>query len=79
MTYGNTRSVNADLHEGITDGTFKKVIRDRGGFPENLTHAVRQDLDDTWYGIHELPHKYGGDGIPAPTPNFVATPPARLV
>ena len=78
MTYGPTRSVNAALHEGLTDGSYKKVIRDRGGFPEGTTQAARRDLDDTWYGIHETPSKVSGDGIDIATPNFVPTAPARL-
>lgn len=76
MTYGPTRSVNADLHEGLTDGSYKKVITNRGGFPERTSVQSRAHLDDQWYGIHEDPVKTGPDGIALPTPNFVATRPA---
>ena len=71
---GYTRSMNADLHEGATDGSYKKVVRDRGGVVEGLTWATRADLNDTWYGIHEERQKMAGDGISAPTPEFVPTP-----
>lgn len=76
MTYGPTRSVNAELHEGLTDGSYKKVIQSRGGFPEAATHNARRDLDDRYFGIHETPLKTSPDGISLPTPNFVPTPPA---
>lgn len=75
MTYGPTRSANASLHEGLTDGSYKKVIQGRGGFPEHTTQAARRDLNDTWYGVHEVPVKISGDGIDLPTPNFVPTAP----
>lgn len=74
MTYGPTRSANAELHEGLTDGAYKKVVRDRGGFPEGTTYQSRRDLADTWYGLHETPVKVSPDGLPLPTPNFVPTP-----
>lgn len=78
MTYGPTRSMNADLHIGATEGSFKKVIRDRGGFPEGTTYEARRPLDDTWYGIHEVQEKMSGDGVVLPTRDFVPTPPAHL-
>lgn len=76
MTYGPVRSSNAELHEGLTDGSHKKVVQGRGGFPERATYDARADLHDTWYGIHEAPVKVSPDGLPLPTPNFVATPKA---
>ena len=72
------RSANAELNEGMTDGKYKKVIRDRGGFVEPTTHLVRKDLADIWYGIHEEPMKVLPDALHQCTPNFVATPPACL-
>lgn len=75
---GYTRSMNADLHEGATDGKYKKVVRDRGGVVEGATWAERADLHDPWYGIHEKQPKISGDGVSAPTPDFVPTPPAVM-
>jgi hypothetical protein len=66
--------MNADLHEGATDGSYKKVIRDRGGRVEAATWDSRRDLLDNWYGIHEKPVKLAGDNVPGPTPNYVSTP-----
>lgn len=78
MTYGPVRSANEALHEGLTDGKYKKVIQDRGGWPEGTTYAARRDLDDRWYGIHEVQPKMSADGIDLPTPNFVPTAPATF-
>jgi hypothetical protein len=35
MAVNETRNMNADLREGITDGMVKKVSPDRGGFPND--------------------------------------------
>ena len=74
MTYGPTRSVNADLHEGLTDGSYKKVIQNRGGFVDKVSTArTRSTLNDRYFGIHETPYKTSPDGVNLPTPNFVPT------
>jgi hypothetical protein len=79
MSWAPIRSANAELEAGLTDGKYKKVIRDRGGFPEAATFRARRDLDDTWHGIHEAPVKIRPDGRPAiRDPYFVPTPPAHL-
>lgn len=72
--YPASRSMNADLHEGSTDGKYKKVVYNRGGIVEDLTWRERADLLDPWYGIHEKRVKVAGDGVAAPTPYFVPTP-----
>lgn len=72
--YAYSRSMNADLHEGATDGKYKKVINDRGGIVEAATYHDRADLLGSWYGIHEKRVKTSPDGVSAPTPNFVPTP-----
>lgn len=79
MTYGPIRSANAELHEGMTDGKYKKVVQDRGGYVEGTAQAGRADLDDLYYGIHETPIKTGPDGLRLPTPNYVPTAPARII
>lgn len=77
MVYPRSRSMNADLNEGATDGKYKKVVQDRG-LAEPGTYNERRDLDDAWHGIHEAPTKVvPGRGQAARTPNFVATPQAE--
>lgn len=76
--YPPSRSMNADLHEGATDGKYKKVVQNRGGLVEGATWAERADLNDHWYGIHEKNPKTTGDGVVAPTPDFVPTSGALL-
>jgi hypothetical protein len=75
MAYAPQRSLSDELAEGRTDGVYKKVIRDRGGFPEDTTARARNDLADTWYGIHEDPTKVDQDGRVVRTPNFRPTKP----
>lgn len=79
MVYPISRSMNADLHEGATDGAYKKVVTDRGGIVEGATWNARHDLYDPWYGIHEERVKMAGDNVAGPTPNYVPTPPALSV
>ena len=74
MVYPVSRSMNADLAEGLTDGAYKKVVQGRGGKVEGTTWQARADLDDNWYGIHETVTKTSPDGLRHPTPNFVDTP-----
>ena len=78
MATAPSRSCNAELSEGMTDSKYKKVVTDRGGFVEHTTYLERQDLHDTWYGIHEEPDKVLPDALLQHTPNFVATPVAQL-
>jgi hypothetical protein len=74
MGYPASRGMNADLHEGMTDGKYKKVVQDRGGIVEGSTWKSRVDLNDRYYGIHEESHKVTGDGKVVVTPNYVETP-----
>jgi hypothetical protein len=39
MAVNETRSMNADLREGITDGVVKKVAPNRGGTPNDFASA----------------------------------------
>lgn len=74
----NSRDQLSELAEGATDGTYKKVVRDRGGVVEATTYEQRQDLSDTWFGIHETALKNLGDGTRRSTPNYEGTAPWRL-
>jgi hypothetical protein len=53
MAYPQTRSMNTDLHAGMTDGKYKKIEPNRGGFCEETSHDDRNDMSDIWYGFHE--------------------------
>jgi hypothetical protein len=78
MVYPLSRSMNADLHEGATDGKYKKVIQNRGGVVESTTYLERSDLFDAYFGIHEKAVKVSGDGVVAATPNYVPTHEPRM-
>lgn len=73
MAYPTTRSMNADLVEGMTDGKFKKVVQNRGQ-AERTTYQDRKALSDVYYGIHEVPVKTLPDGRTVRTPGFIPTP-----
>jgi hypothetical protein len=70
--------MNSELLEGMTDGSFKKVVADRGGSVEGTTNLIRKALHDTWYGIHEVAQKPVQDGRVVETEDFVNTPTAVL-
>ena len=77
MVYAQSRSMNAELNEGSTDGKYKKVINNRGGQVEHATQFVRDDLNDIYFGIHETSVKERGDGRSVGTPNYVYTKAAQ--
>ncbi len=54
MAVNTSRNMNAELREGLTDGSYKKVVNNRGGVVERATYDSRNELDDVWYGIHEV-------------------------
>ncbi|MFI0265695.1 hypothetical protein [Streptomyces luteogriseus] len=45
------RSMNGELAEGMSDGTVKKVTQNRGGFVEQTTPAVRNEINDQYLNI----------------------------
>lgn len=71
-------NLRGELAEGATDGSYRKITRNRGGEVESTTFDQRRDLADVFYGIHEAPVKQLGDGTSDRTPDYVATPPWRL-
>lgn len=77
MAYPPTRSMNTDLHAGMTDGKYKKVGQNRGGFREDTTYADRRDLSDVWYGIHEAATVELPDGRVMAMPYHVDTRPVE--
>lgn len=47
------RSVNTELRQGMTDGSYKQVVKDRGGEVEEGAYDSRRDLSVPVYGIVE--------------------------
>ena len=78
MSYPASRSMNAELSEGSTDGKYKKVVRDRGGVIDPGTLTERADLDDRYYGIHEKQVKVAPDGLLHATPDYARTPAVNI-
>jgi hypothetical protein len=70
MAYPRARSMNGDLHEGMTDGGWKKIAMNRGGDIDPLTYEARKALSDIWYGFHEVNPKMLPDGRMCSTPDF---------
>jgi hypothetical protein len=77
MAYPQTRSMSTDLHAGMTDGKYKKILQNRGGFPEGATYQDREDLSDIWYGIHEADTVELPDGRVMAMPYHTPNAPAR--
>jgi len=68
------RRLNAELAEGMSDGSYKKIVTDRGGRVDDATWEARSDLSDAHFGIHEARVKHLGDGSVHVTPDFVPNP-----
>lgn len=66
--------MNANLAEGMSDSSYKKVVQDRGGIVDAATFQARSQLDDVHFGIHEARVKILGDGTSQVTPDFEVTP-----
>lgn len=73
MSLPVTRSTRRELIEGITDGVYKKVVRDRGGLVETGFWDVRQQLSVKRYGIAESPTKVCPCDVEVVTPYTVDT------
>ena len=74
-----SRSENAELAEGMSDGKYKKIVTDRGGNVSPETYEDRRDLSDVHFGIHEARVKVLGDGSIHVTPDYVDNPLANPV
>jgi hypothetical protein len=75
MAYAPSRSCNAELAKGMTEGSYKQVVKDRGGFVEGTTWEHRKNLSVETYGIVELDLKTCPDGVTdVRTIDTVATP-----
>ena len=49
MAVNESRSMNADLNEGLVDGVVKHLTPDRGGVVEYHESQVKANLHDWWY------------------------------
>lgn len=78
MAYAPSRSPNVELQRGMIDGTYKQVVKDRGGFAEPATYDARRELTDIYYGIHEAKVKRLPDNRVFNDPYCVDTPEAQI-
>lgn len=74
MATNESRSLNAELAEGATDGKYKKITVDRGGSVSPETWESRRDLSQRDFGMQEAKDKVLPDGTVHVTPDYVATP-----
>jgi len=82
MAENRDRSMNAELLEGMVDGTYKRVIRDRSNYPDadrRLQRADKLGLNHGYggYGVAESPEKRTGDGRFTHDQGFV--PPGTVI
>jgi hypothetical protein len=76
MAENRDRSMNAELIDGMCDGTYKRVIRDRSLYPDPDRRLQRADRIDLFhgtggYGVAEKPEKRTPDGRYSHSQGFV--------
>jgi hypothetical protein len=69
MSYPQQRNWRDELNAGMTEQSYKRAVRDRGGVVESTTARMRDDLSDTNFGVHEAPVKVDPFGRPVVTPD----------
>ena len=75
MAYPKAASLTANLQRGMVDGSYKQIIKDRGGVVEMHAPDERQQLATRLYGIGEAPFQEMPDGSgPVTTAFTVPTP-----
>jgi hypothetical protein len=67
MAENRDRSMNAELIDGMVDGTYKRVIRDRSNYQDPDRRLQRADKIALFhgtggYGVAEAPEKRTPDG-----------------
>jgi hypothetical protein len=67
--YAQARSMNMSLHEGTTDGTWKKANMNWCN-ASDLTAQVRSNMSGVWHGFNEVNPKITPDGISVSTPGY---------
>jgi hypothetical protein len=60
--------------QGMVDGSYKQVIKDRGGVVEQGTWYQRDELSCVYYGLHEAPVMDTPDGRKFISPYHTHTP-----
>lgn len=55
MAVNESRSMNADLYRGATDGKFKSLTPDRGGDVDPTSSAVRANELNIQYNVQTPP------------------------
>lgn len=70
------RGMNTELELGMVEGSYRMVVKDRGGIVEPTTYEARQNLHDVYHGIHEAAAMHTPDGSHTHNPYYVATPKA---
>ena len=75
-----SRSCNRELAQGLTDGSYKQIVKYRGGIVESSTYEARKNLSVPLYGIVEKEEKELGDAVgPVRTPYVVDSPKPGLL
>jgi len=68
MAVYRDRSMNAELLEGMVDGSYKRIIRDVSDYPDADRRQNKADKLALWngpgggYGVTEAPEKRTPDG-----------------
>lgn len=70
MAYPVSRSCNADLRAGATDGTYKRYAPNRGGVVEPTSAPARRLNDAVWHGFNESAVKVMPDGAQVHPPYY---------
>lgn len=78
MAYAQPRSANRELEFGMVEGSYKSVIKDRGGEVAQATWNARASLSCIYYGIHEAPVMDTPDAQKMVSPYHTATPCPQL-
>jgi len=55
MAKNSSLSMTESLARGALEGSYRLLVKDRGGVVESHASEMRAQLDDVWYGFHEAP------------------------
>jgi len=75
MAYPKSFSLTANLERGMVDGSYKQMIKDRGGVVEMHAVIERQQLATRLYGIGEASYQEMPDGSGQVTTAFTVPTP----
>lgn len=65
MAYATTRSANLELNKGATEGSYRTIAPNRGGFVESINGLAKTELSPEHYGPASVEEKVkrAGDGL----------------